>query len=53
MSQTEHIDMELMRFLERWFPKETKEKQKYNEIERRKELLGDAYAESNGPCTVM
>lgn len=45
--------MELMRFLECWFPKETKEKQKYNEIERRRELLGEAYAEPHGPCTMM
>ncbi|KAK3322083.1 SPX domain-containing protein [Apodospora peruviana] len=48
-----HIDIKLMHFLEQWFPKETKEKQKYNEIERRKEMLGDAYAETNTPCSVM
>ncbi|KAK3984039.1 SPX domain-containing protein [Cladorrhinum sp. PSN332] len=51
-----HIDMKLVSFLEQWFPKETKEKQKYNEIERRKELLGDMYADSVGPppqCVVM
>ncbi|SPQ25895.1 40e537ff-3416-4873-8212-775608ad5518 [Thermothielavioides terrestris] len=38
-----HIDEKLVRYLEQWFPKETKEKQAYNEIERRKELLGDVY----------
>ncbi|KAL2024832.1 hypothetical protein VTK56DRAFT_5653 [Thermocarpiscus australiensis] len=47
-----HIDMKLVHFLEKWFPKETKEKQRYNEIERRKELLGEAYA-SEDPCVVM
>ncbi|KAK4216400.1 SPX domain-containing protein [Rhypophila decipiens] len=53
LATEEHIDMDLVRFLERWFPKETKEKQKYNEIERRKELLGEHYAENTGPCTMM
>ncbi|KAK0714286.1 SPX domain-containing protein [Apiosordaria backusii] len=49
-----HIDMELVRYLERWFPKETKEKQRNNEDERRKELLGDLYVESAQPqCIVM
>ena len=44
-----------MRYLERWFPKETKEKQAYNEIERRKELLGDVYVVDSPPppCIVM
>ncbi len=44
-----------MRHLEMWFPKETKEKQAYNEIERRRELLGDIYVDKhphNG-CIVM
>ncbi|KAK4194444.1 SPX domain-containing protein [Triangularia verruculosa] len=49
-----HIDMELVRYLERWFPKETKEKQRNNEDERRKELLGDLYeAGAQPPCIVM
>ncbi|KAK4229290.1 SPX domain-containing protein [Podospora fimiseda] len=51
-----HIDMKLVRFLEQWFPKETKEKQKYNEIERRRELLGEMYAADNPgppPCIIM
>ncbi|KAK4653140.1 hypothetical protein QC762_505450 [Podospora pseudocomata] len=49
-----HIDMELVRYLERWFPKETKEKQRNNEDERRKELLGDLYVEgAQPPCIVM
>jgi len=44
-----------MNYLERWFPKETKEKQAYNEQERRKELLGDAIGDTTPgpPCTVM
>ena len=43
-----------MRFLERWFPKEIKEKQSYNEIERRKELLGDILMDDcPSPCLVM
>lgn len=51
---TAHIDMELVRYLERWFPKETKEKQRNNEDERRKELLGDLYVEgAQPPCIVM
>jgi len=47
--------MKLVRYLEEWFPKETKEKQKYNEIERRKELLGDTYVDNQQqpPCVVM
>jgi hypothetical protein len=50
-----HIDEQLVRYLERWFPKETKEKQAYNEIERRKELLGDVYIADSPPppCVVM
>jgi E3 ubiquitin-protein ligase BAH len=49
-----HIDDQLVRYLERWFPKETKEKQVYNEIERRRELFGDIYvAREPAPCTVM
>jgi len=44
-----------MNYLERWFPKETKEKQEYNEIERRKELFGDAIGDTTPgpPCIVM
>jgi len=50
-----HIDDNLVRYLERWFPKETKEKQAYNEFERRRELLGDIYGGIEPPaaCTVM
>ncbi|KAK3384738.1 SPX domain-containing protein [Podospora didyma] len=47
-----HIDIELMHFLEQWFPKETKEKQSSNEIDRRKELLGEA-ANTDPACCVM
>lgn len=44
-----------MRFLEKWFPKEMQEKQAYNETERRKELLGEAYVDNHAeePCVVM
>ena len=45
--------MNLVRFLERWFPKETKEKQTYNELERRKELLGEGIVDDTPPCIVM
>ncbi|KAG7284102.1 hypothetical protein NEMBOFW57_010463 [Staphylotrichum longicolle] len=49
-----HIDEKLVRHLEQWFPKETKEKQAYNELERRKELLGDIYVDEKPPqCIVM
>ncbi|KAJ4291502.1 hypothetical protein N0V88_006099 [Collariella sp. IMI 366227] len=49
-----HIDEKLVRYLEKWFPKETKEKQAYNEVERRKELLGDVYVSEEPPqCVVM
>ncbi|ESA41946.1 hypothetical protein GE21DRAFT_10245 [Neurospora crassa] len=55
LSATEaHIDWKLMSYMEKWFPKETKEKQRYNELERRRELLGEAYVDTNdGPCIVM
>lgn len=42
-----------MNYLEQWFPKETKEKQAYNELERRKELFGDAIADTPPTCNVM
>lgn len=43
-----------MSYMEKWFPKETKEKQRFNELERRRELLGEAYVDTNdGPCIVM
>jgi len=49
-----HIDEKLVRHLEQWFPKETKEKQAYNELERRRELLGDIYVDEDPPkCIVM
>jgi len=50
-----HIDEKLVRYLEQWFPKETKEKQAYNEIERRRELLGEIYVGESPPppCVVM
>ncbi|KAH6649667.1 SPX domain-containing protein [Chaetomium tenue] len=50
-----HIDETLVRYMERWFPKEAKEKQAYNEFERRRELLGDIYGGMEPPaaCTVM
>ncbi len=46
------IDLQLMNFLERWFPKETKEKQAYNEIERKKELFGEALNDLPS-CNIM
>jgi E3 ubiquitin-protein ligase BAH len=51
----ENIDTKLMKYLERWFPKETKEKQAYNELERRKELFGETIGDEtpNPPCLVM
>ncbi|KAK4237225.1 SPX domain-containing protein [Achaetomium macrosporum] len=51
-----HIDEKLVRYLERWFPKETREKQVYNEMERRRELFGDVYINPNenpAQCVVM
>ncbi|KAK3305479.1 SPX domain-containing protein [Chaetomium strumarium] len=51
-----HIDEKLVRYLERWFPKETREKQVYNERERRRELFGDIYVNPNQnppQCVVM
>lgn len=50
-----NIDTKLMKYLERWFPKETKEKQAYNELERRKELFGETIGDEtpNPPCLVM
>ncbi|KAK4136236.1 hypothetical protein BT67DRAFT_454927 [Trichocladium antarcticum] len=49
-----HIDDKLVRYLEQWFPKETREKQAYNELERRKELLGEGYVDDTPPpCVVM
>ncbi len=50
-----HIDEKLIQHLERWFPKETKEKQNANEIDRRREQLGDIYVDThpNGGCIVM
>lgn len=46
-----NLDEDLIRFLERWFRKETKEKQKANEIERGKELFGEGYEHTS--CSVM
>jgi E3 ubiquitin-protein ligase BAH len=37
--------------MERYFPKETREKQKANEVERGKELFGDDYEYNR--CSVM
>ncbi|KAK4099960.1 hypothetical protein N658DRAFT_428723 [Parathielavia hyrcaniae] len=49
-----HVDEKLVRYLEQWFPKETQEKQRQNEVERRKELFGIYAADPGGPqCTVM
>jgi E3 ubiquitin-protein ligase BAH len=50
-----HIDDNLVRYLERWFPKETREKQAHNELERRRELFGDIYVGRDPPaaCIVM
>lgn len=49
-----HIDERLVRYLEQWFPKETREKQAYNELERRRELLGNVYVgDESPPCVVM
>ncbi|KAL1881381.1 hypothetical protein VTK73DRAFT_4388 [Phialemonium thermophilum] len=46
-----NLDENLIKFLERWFRKETKEKQKANEIERGKELFGDSYQHTS--CSMM
>jgi len=48
-----NIDVKLMTYLERWFPKETKEKQAYNELERRRELFGELAEDNSPPCCVM
>jgi E3 ubiquitin-protein ligase BAH len=50
-----NIDEQLVRYLEKWFPKETKEKQAFNELERRRELFGDLYVDEHPPppCVVM
>ncbi|KAL2268166.1 hypothetical protein VTJ83DRAFT_3012 [Remersonia thermophila] len=50
-----NIDEALVRYLETWFPKETKEKQQFNELERRRDLFGDVYVNDHPPptCNVM
>ncbi|KAL1844134.1 hypothetical protein VTJ49DRAFT_4986 [Mycothermus thermophilus] len=44
-----NIDEALVRYLEKWFPKETKEKQTLNELERRRDLFGDVYVNEHPP----
>lgn len=48
-----NIDIQLMHYLEKWFPKETKEKQSVNELDRRKELFGDLIGDQPPTCNVM
>ncbi|KAK5653596.1 hypothetical protein OQA88_8858 [Cercophora sp. LCS_1] len=48
-----NIDIQLMHYLEKWFPKETKEKQTTNEADRRKELFGDLVGDQPPTCNVM
>lgn len=46
-----NIDASLMRFLQKYFPKETKVKQKENEIAVGVDLYGESYADAK--CIVM
>lgn len=47
----EHLDVKLQSFMKRYFPKETKEKLKANDLERGIELYGPSY--QNSDCCVM
>jgi len=46
-----NIDASLMRFLQKYFPRESKAKQKENEIAVGVDLYGESYA--NAKCIVM
>jgi hypothetical protein len=46
-----NIDASLMRFLQKYFPKETKAKQKENEIAAGVDLYGESYTDAK--CIVM
>ncbi|KAK1753459.1 SPX domain-containing protein [Echria macrotheca] len=48
-----NIDTQMMKFLEKWFPKEVKEKQAVNEQDRRKELFGVLVDDTPPSCCVM
>jgi len=50
-ASTENLDYELSKYLKKYFPKETKEKQRSNEIERGIEDYGPGYVHKE--CTVM
>lgn len=39
--------------MKKYFPRETKEKQKANDVERGTELYGANYQNSGGDCSVM
>lgn len=46
-----NLDVQLEKFLRRYFPKETREKQKANDLERGIEMYGPSYR--NDECTIM
>jgi hypothetical protein len=50
-----HMEDKLIQHLEQWFPKETKEKQAANEMDRRREMFGDIYVDEHpdAGCNVM
>ncbi|KAK3320091.1 SPX domain-containing protein [Cercophora scortea] len=48
----DNIDKALMHYLEKWFPKEVKAKQAYNELMERKDQLGPN-AGGATPCVIM
>jgi E3 ubiquitin-protein ligase BAH len=47
----DNLDNELVRFMERYFKKEAKEKQRANDIERGKEMFGESYKHTQ--CRIM
>jgi E3 ubiquitin-protein ligase BAH len=51
LTLTANIDVSLMRFLQSYFPKETKVKQKENEIAIGVDLYGESYTDAK--CVVM
>ncbi|KAK7428653.1 hypothetical protein QQZ08_004747 [Neonectria magnoliae] len=50
-ASTEHLDYELTKYVKKYFPKEAKEKQRANDIERGIEDYGPGYVHKE--CTVM
>jgi E3 ubiquitin-protein ligase BAH len=47
----DHLDWDLAKYLKKYFPKEVKEKQHANELERHLEDFGPEYVDQ--PCTIM